>query len=89
MKKTHSGTIIIYIGASIASLLIFLALRATNDPSKYLWCSEHGWAEGVGNCFVLAIEHFAIDALSVLSIGASLAFAVLAIVTCVKKPKKQ
>ena len=87
MKKNYS-TATIYFGISIISLLIFIALRVINDPDKYSWCNEHGWAEGVGNCFNLGIEHFAIDTLSALSFGASIAFVILAIIAYIKKPKK-
>ena len=88
MKKNHSATIA-YFGISIASLLVFIALRIINDPDKYSWCNEHGWAAGVGNCFNLGIEHFAIDALSMLSLGTFVAFVILAIIAYIKKPKKR
>lgn len=88
MKKNHS-TAAIYFCVSIISLFIFIALRAINNPDKYSWCNEHGWAEGVGNCFNLGIEHFTIDALSALSLSASVAFVILAIIACVKKSKKR
>ena len=88
MKKNHSATIL-YFGISIASLLVFIILRTINDPDKYSWCNEHGWPAGVGNCFSLGIEHFAIDALSILSLGAFVAFVILAIIAYIKKPKKR
>ena len=84
MKKNHSATIL-YFGISIVSLLAFIVLRISNDPDKYSWCNEHGWPEGAGNCFGLGIEHFVIDALSILSLGAVVAFVILAITTCIKK----
>ena len=88
MKKKHSIAII-YLIISIVSLLLFITLRVVNDPNKYSWCNEHGWPEGIGNCFNLGIEHFTIDAFSILSLSASIAFIILAFVTYYKEIKKQ
>lgn len=77
----------IHCGASVVWLLLFLMLRIINDPSRYAWCNENGWPEGLRDCFNLGIEHFAIDAFSFLLFCASMSFAILTIVECVKQLK--
>lgn len=70
---------------STISLLAFLFLRLViNDPNKYKWCENHGWGEGIGNCFSLGIEHFLIDAVSFFLLCLAIIFAVSAIISFFK-----
>ena len=86
--KTIDRNLVYYIVICFVSLFLFLLLRMINNPSKYEWCDKNGWPEGTGNCFSLGIEHFAIDASSLILLSASIAFAIIAIITFFKKKLK-
>ena len=84
-NKSIDRNPVYYIVICFVSLFLFLSLRIINNPSKYEWCDKNGWPEGTGNCFGLGIEHFAIDASSLILLSISIAFAIIAIIKFFKK----
>jgi len=88
-QKPQNSNLVVYIMVCLVSLSLFLLLRIINNADKYEWCDKHGWPEGVGDCFALGIEHFIIDASSIILLGASIAFAIIAAITFYKKIKHQ
>ena len=79
-KKQQNKSQVAYLTVSLVSLLLFISLRIINNPNKYEWCNQNGWSEGIGDCFNLGIEHFMIDASSLILLSASIAFAIIAVI---------